>query len=63
MIRFRFIDIGSAESNRTCALLKTLLKTKTDNCQYLITVRRTIVMLYQLDLYGRIGIRTLVVQY
>ena len=52
MIRFRFIDIGSAESNRTCALLKTLLKT--DNCQYL--------MLYQLDLYGcRIGISS--VQY
>lgn len=22
----RFIDIGSAESNRTCALLKTLLR-------------------------------------
>ena len=35
---------------------------KSDNCQYLITVRRAIVMLYQLDLYGfRIGISS--VQY
>ena len=47
----RFIDIGPAESNRTCALVET-------HCQYLINVRRTIVMLYQLDLYGRKGIPT-----
>jgi len=53
--------IGGIESY-LCTVEDASAKTKTDNCQYLITVRRAIVMLYQLDLYGfRIGISS--VQY